>query len=113
MLFSRILEFYAQLVVGFAVSESPESVLTAKALQITYQSRIKPSDVLFHSDQETHYTRKKFAESLGSCEGITQSMSRRGNCRNKAPTERLFKSFKTENMPKGGYENIAEAIIKM
>ena len=26
-----------------------------------------------------------------------------------APTERFFRSFKTEWMPKGGYENIAEA----
>ncbi|MDE4454682.1 hypothetical protein EPB74_05350 [Psychrobacter sp. DAB_AL62B] len=28
---------------------------------------------------------------------------------NNAPTERFFRSFKTEWMPKGGYENIAEA----
>ena len=40
---------------------------------------------------------------------MTQSMSRRGNCWDNAPTERFFRSFKTEWMPKGGYENIAEA----
>ena len=43
-----------------------------------------------------------------SCDGMTQSMSRRGNCWDNAPTERFFRSFKTEWMPKGGYENIAE-----
>ena len=40
---------------------------------------------------------------------MTQSMSRRGNCWDNAPTERFFRSFKTEWMPKGGYEDIAEA----
>ena len=40
---------------------------------------------------------------------MTQSMSRRGNCWDNAPTERFFRSFKTEWILKGGYENIAEA----
>ena len=104
-----VLDLYARRVVGFAVSDSPDSVLTAKALQMAYQSRLKPSGVLFHSDQGTHYTSKKFAESVADCDGLTQSMSRRGNCWDNAPTERFFRSFKTEWMPKGGYENIAEA----
>ena len=68
-------------------------------------------ECLFHSDQGTHYTSKTFAESVASCDGMTQSMSRKGNCWDNAPTERFFRSFKTEWMPKGGYENIAEAKI--
>ena len=104
-----VLDLFARRVVGFAVSNSPDSVLTAKALQIAYQTRLKPSAVLFHSDQGTHYTSKIFAESVASCEGMTQSMSRKGNCWDNAPTERFFRSFKTEWMPKGGYENITEA----
>jgi putative transposase len=36
---------------------------------------------------------------------IKQSMSRRGNCWDNAPMERFFRSLKTENMPKNGYEN--------
>ncbi len=74
-----VLDLYARRIVGFAVSDSPDSVLTAKALQMAYQTRLKPSGVLFHSDQGTHYTSKKFAESVASCDGMTQSMSRRGN----------------------------------
>ena len=67
-----VLDLYARRIVGFAVSDSPDSVLTAKALQMAYHTKLKPSSVLFHS-------------------------------------ERFFRSFKTEWMPKGGYENIAEA----
>lgn len=104
-----VLDLYARRVVGFAVSDSPDSVLTSKALQMAYHMRLRPSGVLFHSDQGTHYTSKNFAESVASCEDMTQSMSRRGNCWDNAPIERFFRSFKTEWMPKGGYEDIAEA----
>ena len=45
------LDLYARRVMGFAVSHSPDSVLTAKALQMVYQTRLKPNDVLLHSDQ--------------------------------------------------------------
>ena len=104
-----VLDLFARRIVGFSVSDSPNSTLTAKALQMAYQTRLKPSGLLFHSDQGTHYTSKKFAESIDDCDGMTQSMSRRGNCWDNAPTERFFRSFKTEWMPKGGYEDIAEA----
>ena len=74
-----VLDLYARLVVGFAVSDSPDSVLTTKALQMAYQTRLQPIGVLFHSDQGTHYISKTFAESVASCEGMTQSMTRKGN----------------------------------
>ncbi|WP_298974709.1 hypothetical protein [uncultured Psychrobacter sp.] len=50
------------------VCPSPSiSTLTAKALQMAYQTRLKPSGVLFHSDQGTHYTSKQFAQSVVKC----------------------------------------------
>ena len=104
-----ILDLYARHIVGFAVSDSPDSMLTAKALQMAYQTRLKPSNVLFHSNQGTRYTSQTFAEAVASCDSMTQSMSRKGNCWDNAPTEHFFRSFKTEWMPKSGYENIAEA----
>ncbi|MGA6102879.1 DDE-type integrase/transposase/recombinase [Psychrobacter pocilloporae] len=104
-----VLDLFAQRVVGFSVSDSPNSTLIAKALQMAYQTRPKPNGVLFHSDQGTHYTSKQFAESVASCHGMVQSMSRKENCWDNAPTERFFRSFKTEWMLKGGYENITEA----
>ena len=109
-----VLDLYARRVVGFAISDSPDSTLTTRALQMAYHIRLKPKGVLFHSDQGTHYTSRLFAKSVASCQGMTQSMSRKGNCWESkhcfdAPTERFFRSFKTEWMPKGGYQHIAEA----
>jgi putative transposase len=59
-----VLDLYARRVVGFAVSES----MTTKALQIACQTRLKPNDGLFHSDQGTHYTSKKSVESVADCD---------------------------------------------
>ena len=36
-----VLDLYARRVVGFSVSDSPDSVLTIKALQMAYQTRLK------------------------------------------------------------------------
>ncbi|WP_421232986.1 integrase core domain-containing protein, partial [Aeromonas jandaei] len=40
---------------------------------------------------------------------MTQSMSRRGNCWDNAPMERLFRSLKSEWLPVTGYMNQLEA----
>ncbi len=104
-----VIDLYSRNIVGFSVSDSPDSELTSKALMMAYESRLKPKGVLFHSDQGTHYTSSHFADAVVVCEDMTHSMSRKGNCWDNAPTERFFRSFKTEWMPKYGYTSQAEA----
>ena len=114
MLFRGGFKFVCSVCSGIFWVRPPDSVLTTKALQIAYQTRLKPSDVLFHSDKGTRYTSKKFAESVAGCDRMTQSMSRLGNCWDNAPTKRLFRNSKTEWMPKGGYEDITDSdLIKL
>lgn len=103
-----ILDLYSRKPVGWALSLSPDSKLTSKALLLAYERREKPKGVLFHSDQGMHYTSQKFRQSLWRCQ-IKQSMSRRGNCWDNAPMERFFRSLKTEWIPKYGYSSFAEA----
>ncbi|EOK5721932.1 integrase core domain-containing protein [Vibrio parahaemolyticus] len=64
--------------------------------------------VMFHSDQGCHYTSKKYRQLLWRYR-ITQSMSRRGNCWDSSPMERVFRSLKTEWVPKNGYRSFTEA----
>ncbi|EGH26556.1 ISPsy24, transposase orfB, partial [Pseudomonas amygdali pv. mori str. 301020] len=40
---------------------------------------------------------------------IRQSMSRRGNCYDNSPMERVFRSLKTEWIPTVGYMTVQEA----
>ena len=105
-----VLDLYKRRVVGWACSDSPDSKLTVKALQMAYESRGRPSGVMFHSDQGCHYTSKRFRQQLWRYQ-IKQSMSRRGNCWDNSPMERFFRSYKTEWMPSTYYSNFCQAQI--
>lgn len=98
-----VLDLYKRKIIGWACSTSPDSQLTVQALRMAYESRGRPKNVMFHSDQGCHYTSKVFREQLWRYQ-IKQSMSRRGNCWDNAPMERFFRSYKTEWMPKNGYD---------
>lgn len=103
-----VLDLFARKPVGWAMSYSPDSDLTCRALKMAFESRGKPQNLMFHSDQGSHYTSRQFRQQLWRCR-IMQSMSRRGNCWDNAPMERLFRSLKTEWIPKTGYRNFTEA----
>jgi len=105
-----VLDLYKRRVVGWACSKSPNSQLTIQALRMAFESRGRPSQLMFHSDQGCHYTSKAFRQQLW-CYQITQSMSRRGNCWDNAVMERFFRSYKTEWMPGNAYSSFAEAEI--
>ena len=103
-----VIDLFARKIVGWACSKSPDSKLTSKALRNAFESRGRPKNVMFHSDQGCHYTSLEFRQILWRYQ-IIQSMSRRGNCWDNAPTERFFRRFKVEWMPKSGYASFDEA----
>jgi putative transposase len=103
-----VMDLFSRKPVGWAISNSPDSTLTGKALTMAFESRGRPKKVMFHSDQGCHYTSKKYRQLLWRYQ-IKQSMSRRGNCWDNAPMERFFRSFKSEWMPTVGYKTFNEA----
>ncbi len=104
-----VIDLYGRSIIGWAFSDSPDTELTKKALTMAFENRGRPTGVTFHSDQGVQYTSLAFQQLLWRCQ-ITQSMSRRGNCWDNAVMERTFRSFKTEWMPKLGYQNFDEAL---
>jgi len=110
---ATVLDLYGRKLVGFALSDSPDSELTKRALSNAFEARGRPADVMFHSDQGCHYTSLSFRQLIWKYQ-IKQSMSRRGNCWDNAPMERFFRSLKTENMPKKGYasKDFAEDAVR-
>ncbi|WP_394551015.1 IS3 family transposase [Pantoea sp. SGAir0180] len=103
-----VLDLFARKPVGWAMSFSPDSRLTIKALKIAWETRGKPEGVMFHSDQGSHYTSRQFRQLLWRYR-IRQSMSRRGNCWDNSPMERFFRSLKNEWVSVTGYMNFSEA----
>lgn len=102
-----VLDLFSRNVVGFAMSTSPDSKLTKLALRMAFESRNRPAGVLFHSDQGSHYTSLAFAKQLKAFR-MKHSMSRSGNCYDNAPTERFFRSLKSEWIMKKVYADFAE-----
>ena len=103
-----VLDLFSRRVVGWALSVQPEANLVIKALEMAYQQRVKPVGLMFHSDQGSQYTSLAFRQRLWRYR-IQQSLSRRGNCWDNAPMERLFRSYKSEWMPSNGYRTTEEA----
>lgn len=97
-----VLDLCTRRVVGWALSECLDTDLAIRALDHAYQQRGRPDQVMFHSDQGGQYVSQAFRHRLWRYQ-IKQSMSRRGNCWDNAPMERVFRSLKSEWIPAGGY----------
>ncbi|WP_447595618.1 IS3 family transposase [Aquipseudomonas campi] len=105
---AAVIDLFARRVVGWAFSSKPDADLVIKALDVAYEQRGRPQNVLFHSDQGSQYGSRGFRQRLWRYR-FKQSMSRRGNCHDNAPMERLFRSLKTEWVPSVGYMSAALA----
>lgn len=103
-----VIDLYARRVVGWALPNKADSSLAVKALEMAYEQRGRPEKIMFHSDQGSQYASRLFRQRLWRYR-MQQSMSRRGNCWDNAPMERLFRSLKTERIPTMGYASAKEA----
>ncbi|WP_090515970.1 IS3 family transposase [Pseudomonas marincola] len=103
-----VMDLYARRIVGWALSGSPDADLVTRALEMAYEQRGRPQGLLFHSDQGSQYGSRHFRQRLWRYR-ISQSMSRRGNCYDNSPMERVFRSLKTEWIPSMGYMSVQQA----
>lgn len=93
---ATVLDLGTREIVGYALSRTPDARLVKQALINAIQMK-QPNTkkLLFHSDQGVQYCANLFKETL-ALHGITQSMSRRGNCHDNSVQERFFRNLKTE-----------------
>ncbi|MDZ5601810.1 IS3 family transposase [Pseudomonas sp. RP23018S] len=96
-----VLDLYARRVVGWALSEKPDADLVVKALDVAYEQRGRPQGCCFTPIRDPNMAAVSFAQGYGAT--MRQSMSRRGNCWDNAPMERVFRSLKSEWIPTTGY----------
>lgn len=92
---AAILDLFSRLVVGWAVSAVNDRHLTLKALGMALKRRCPTTGLLHHSDQGCTYASEDYQHMLDA-NGITCSMSRRGNCYDNAVMEAFFSSVKSE-----------------
>ena len=90
-----VLDVHSRLVVGWSTSRSVDTELTLLALDRALCRRRLESPPLHHSDRGSQYAAERYQQALAD-NGITCSMSRKGNCWDNAVVESFFASLKKE-----------------
>jgi transposase InsO family protein len=92
---AAILDLFSRFIVGWALSAVNDRHLTLKALEMALKRRCPQAGLLHHSDQGCTYASEDYQSAL-EANGITCSMSRRGNCYDNAVMESFFSTLKSE-----------------
>ena len=90
-----LLDLWSRRVVGYAMRDEPTRGVVLEALRHALDRRPRRSGLTHHSDRGSQYASHDYRALLGA-EGITCSMSRRGNCWDNAVVESFFGTLKTE-----------------
>lgn len=112
---TMVMDLADRQIIGWILSkEVTASATTIPALQAALRRRTPAeAGLLFHSDKGIQYSCRPFRDLL-SKRGITQSMSRRGNCWDNAPAESFFKTLKAElsvDVRSASYQQVRRALF--
>ena len=92
---SPILDMHNREIVSYNISKSPSYMQVADMLNKAFNKFDDLSNLIFHSDQGWQYQMYQYHKTLKE-RGITQSMSRKGNCLDNSPMENFFGKMKNE-----------------
>ena len=91
-------------ILAYYISENMALDISLETIKKLHRKRnvTLNENAIIHSDQGVQYKSNKYRKLLWRY-GVMQSMSCRGNCLDNSPMERVFRSLKSEWLPKGGY----------
>ena len=107
---AAILDLFSRDIVGWAVSAVNDRHLTLKALGMALKRRCPEPGLVHHSDQGCTYASDDYQRMLDA-NGITCSMSRRGNCYDNAVMESFVASVKSETADR--FASCGEATVAL
>ena len=109
---SPILDLYNQEIVSYEVDSRPHYSMVQKMLDAAI-SRLNPTQTpMIHSDQGWQYQMANFRQKLQD-RGLTQSMSRKGNCLDNAVMENFFGILKSEFFYTQKFDSVASFIADL
>jgi putative transposase len=103
-----VMDLYSRLVVGWAMSGRATRKLALDALGMALGRRRPAPGLLHHSDRGTQYASAEY-QALLRGNGITCSMSRKGEVYDNAPMESFFHTLKIELVHQRCYQNREQA----
>ena len=90
-----VIDLYSRQIVGWSMAERMKTKLVNDALIMAIWKRKPAKGLLWHTDRGSQYAADSHRKLLKQ-HGITQSMSRKGNCWDNAVSESFFHTLKTE-----------------
>ena len=107
-----ILDLFSRKVIAYRLSSQNNTQLTINTFKDAFESRNRPNDLSFHSDQGSNYTAYEFRDLLHSLK-VNQSFSKAGNPYDNACMESFFSSFKREEYNSKVYEYFDELEVSV
>ena len=102
---SPIMDLCSGNIVTYTLSESPNLLMVTTMLEQALKVLPEKHKLILHSDQGWHYQHKQYRQILKE-NGITQSMSRKGNCYDNAAMESFFGHLKSELLYLQEFESV-------
>lgn len=109
---SPVLDLYNGEIITYTIGSRPTYALVSTMLEQAFGRLEGDENLLIHSDQGWHYQMKKYQLSLNQ-RGITQSMSRKGNCYDNAVIESFFGIMKSEFLYFKEFESVQHFISEL
>ena len=98
---ASVLDLASRCLVGYSFDSTMKTSLVVDALRMAIANEPPSPGLIFHSDQGSQYCSHVFQEFLLH-QGISGSMSERGQCWDNAPAESFWAILKRETLPLSG-----------
>ena len=108
------LDMFNSEIISYSISRRPNYAAVEEALKGSLEITKDQKDIIYHSDQGWLYQIPRYVNTLKE-NGITQSMSRKGNCLDNSIMENFFSILKQEMYNKKvfySFEELEQAIIE-
>lgn len=104
---SPIIDLFNQEIISYKLTDRPHFKGVVDMLRTALKRIDQPAQLILHSDQGWQYQMAKYQDILKQ-NGITQSMSRKGNCLDNAIIENFFGTLKSELFYQKQYQSTDE-----
>lgn len=95
MYLSPILDTFNGEIIAYTISDRPDLKMVTTMLKKAKKKKNREDKIIIHSDQGWHYQHPTYRKMVKKM-GMTQSMSRKGNCLDNAMMENFFGIMKSE-----------------
>jgi putative transposase len=109
---SPIVDLFNQEVIAYKIAKNAQLPLVTDMLKDAIKTLNENSKPIVHSDQGWQYRNRAYQKEL-ALNGLTQSMSRKGNCLDNAVAENFFGLLKTEMYHGQSFKDADELIEKL